>query len=191
MPEWKKSGNLVVSSVPYLKEALEKDIPHVFVDLRPLEEAKKGYIGDAVSIPSDDMSAAKDRFPADKKAPIVLYGTTTESAVEAFKTVRGWGFSNATILEGGIEAWKKAGIPLMSGELKTTIVYVPKPRPGEILIEEFKRIAEILPADKFILDVRDEDEAIQGMLKGAKNIPTQDIKGKLAEIPKDREVIAH
>lgn len=69
------------------------------------------------------------------------------------------------------------------------IVWEPKPRPGEISVEEFKAIAERTPADKFILDVRDSDEAENGMLIGAKNIPTQDVPKKLALIPKDKEII--
>jgi rhodanese-related sulfurtransferase len=32
---------------------------------------------------------------------------------------------------------------------------------------------------------------MQGMLKGARNIPTQEISGKLSEIPKDKEIVTH
>ncbi len=191
MPAWKKAGNLVVSTPQYVKENMDKDIPQVIIDLRPTDKARKEHIKGAVSIPAEEISNAKDRFPGDKKAPIILYAKDTKSAVDAFKIVRGWGYTNTSVLEGGIKAWKKAGYPVVRDELKTTIVYVPKPRPGEIGIEEFKTIVETLPPDKFILDVRDEDEAMQGMLKGAKNIPAQDIKARLSEIPKDKEIIVH
>jgi rhodanese-related sulfurtransferase len=191
MPEWKKAGKPVLSTVNYVKDNMDKDIPQVIIDLRSSHEVSKGFIPGAVSIPADSISLAKDKFPADKKAPIILYAHNTGLAIEAFKVVRGWGYSNASILEGGIDAWKKAGYPLSSGKLAETIVYVPKPRPGEISIEEFKQIAEALPEDKFILDVRDEDEAMQGMLKGAKNIPTQEISNRFSEIPKDKEIITH
>jgi len=191
MPAWKKAGNLVVSTSQYVKENMDKDIPQVIIDLRPPDDAQKGHIKGAVSIPSKEISTAKDRFPADKKAPIVLYADDAKTAVDAFKVVRGWGYTNTSVLEGGIETWKKAGNPVVSDKLKTTIVYVPKPRPGEIGVEDFKKIAETLPADKLILDVRNEDEAMHGMLKGAKNIPAQDIKSRLSEIPKDKELIVH
>lgn len=191
MPEWKKAGKLVLSTVNFVKDNMDKDIPQVIIDLRTSEEVSKGFIPGAVSIPSDRIANMKDRFPADKKAPIVLYSSDTSSAVEAFRIVRGWGYSNASVLEGGIEAWKNAGFSLAQGKPAETIVYVPKPRPGEIPLEEFKAIVEALPPDKFILDVRDEDEAMQGMLKGARNIPTQDIQARLSEIPKDKEIITH
>ncbi|MCX7794080.1 MAG: rhodanese-like domain-containing protein [Thermodesulfovibrionales bacterium] len=191
MPEWKKAGKLVLSTINFVKDNLDKDIPQVLIDLRPLEEAIKGHIPGAVSVPADRIVTMKDKFPADKKAPIILYSTDTGSSIEAFSIVRAWGYTNATVLKDGIEAWKKAGYSISQGKPAEVIVYVPKPRPGEILIEEFKQIAETLPPDKFILDVRDEDEAMHGMLRGAKNIPTQEIPERLSEIPKDKEIITH
>jgi rhodanese-related sulfurtransferase len=190
-PEWRKAGNLFISTSKYLKDNMDKDIPQVIIDIRSTDEARKGHIKDAVSIPLKDLETAKDRFPADKKAPIILYADDDKTAADAFKIVRGWNYANTSILKGGIEAYKKEGYPVLSGEPKTVIVYVPKPRPGEISVEDFKRIAETMPADKLILDVRDEDEAMHGMLKGAKNIPAQEIMDRLAEMPKDKEIIVH
>ncbi|TAL26021.1 MAG: hypothetical protein EPN94_04180 [Nitrospirae bacterium] len=191
MPAWKKAGNLVASTVINLKEAMDKDIPHVLIDIRPADEAKKEHIKGAVSIPLNELATSKDRFPADKKAPIIIYCSTVKASEEAFAVVRKWGYSNLSYLDGSIEAWKKAGNPVVSGDLATTIVYVPKPRPGEISIDEFKGIAETKPGDKLILDVRDVDEASSGMLIGARNIPTKDITSKLSDIPKDKEIITH
>lgn len=191
MPAWKKAGNLVASTAKYIKENMDKDIPQILIDVRSAGDAQKEHIKGAVNIPAQGITASKDKFPGDKKVPIIIYEADTKTTADAFKVIRGWGYANLTYLAGGIAAWKKAGNPVVSDELKTTIVYVPKPRPGEIGVEDFKKIAETSPADKLILDVRDEDEAIQGMLKGAKNIPAQDIKAKLSEIPKDKELIAH
>ncbi len=73
MPVWKKAGNLIVSETKALKDFIEKDIAHVLVDLGDAKAAQKGFIKGAVSIPAKDLQAAKDRFPADKSAPIILY----------------------------------------------------------------------------------------------------------------------
>ena len=189
MPAWKKAGNLVLSEPSYLKDLIEKDIAHVLIDLRSPAEVGKGFIPGAVNIPLSELAAAKDRFPADKSAPIIIYSDTMGE--EAFKTVRGWGYKETTALRGGFEAWKQMGGKISVGDLKTVISYVPKPRPGEISIEEFKMIAENGSPDKVILDVRDVDEAMNGMLKGATNIPAGQIKDRLAELPKDKEIITH
>jgi rhodanese-related sulfurtransferase len=189
MPAWKKAGNLVISEPSYLRDLIGKDIAHVLIDLRSLEEARKGFIPGSVNIPFGELPAAKDRFPADKSAPIILY--SSGNGEEAFKTVRAWGYKETSLLQGGFEAWKQRGGMISTGSPNTVISYVPKPRPGEISIEEFKSIAEKGAADKVILDVRDLDEAMNGMLKNAINIPAGRIKERLAELPKDKEIITH
>jgi rhodanese-related sulfurtransferase len=189
LPEWKKGGNILVAESASLKDYIEKDIAHVLVDLRPADAARKGFIQGAVSIPAKDLAPTKDKFPADKSAPIILYSDS--AVVDAFKTVRGWGYPNVAELRGGIEAWKQAGGKVASGNQATEIVYVPKPRPGEISIEAFKAVAEKGAPDKIILDVRDVDESMNGMLKGAINVPASQIKSRLADIPKDKEIITH
>jgi len=181
----------MLSSPAYIKDTIDKGIPTVLVDLRPVDEAKAGHIQGAVSIPAKEIAQAKDKFPSEKSAPIILYANDTQSAADKFRTVKGWGYSNTSVLENGIESWKKAGGLVIIGDITTRISYVPKLGPGEISIEEFRKIAETRPADKLILDVRDEDETEDGTLVGAKNIPAKDITARLAEIPKDKEVITH
>mgnify|MGYP001627413404 CR=1 FL=1 len=191
MPEWKKAKKRVISTPKFVKDNIDKDIPQIIIDIRNKKDVEREHIQGAISIPAVEITTAKDRFPADKKAPIILYSDDQKTVEESFTIIRDWGYSNTSILRGGIEGWKKAGYPLASGKAKTEIVYVPKPRPGEISVEEFKKIAEILPPDKLVIDVRDADEAMQGMLKGALNIPAQEISARLAEIPKDKELVVH
>jgi len=40
----------------------------------------------------------------------------------------------------------------------------------------------------FLLDVRDPDEYEQGHIPGAKNIPLGELRGRLQELPKEREI---
>jgi len=189
LPVWKKGGNLVVSEPAALKELKDKDIAHVLIDLRDPKEAMKGFIPRAVSLPAKDLAAAKDKFPGDKSAPIILYADKLDE--EAFRTVRSWGYGNTSLLNGSIAAWTKDGGKIEKSSLVDTISYVPKPRPGEIAIEEFKAIAENGAPDKIILDVREIDETANGMLKGAVNIPESTVKARLTELPKDKEILAH
>jgi rhodanese-related sulfurtransferase len=189
LPAWKKGGNIVVAEPASLKDYIEKDIAHILVDLRSAGSAEKGFIQGAVSIPAKDLASTKEKFPADKSAPVVLYGDGMID--DAFRIVRGWGYPNVAELRGGVEAWKQAGGQLASGNPATEIVYAPKPRPGEISIEEFKTVAEKGSSDKVILDVRDVDESMNGMIKGALNIPASQIKSRLSDIPKDKEIITH
>lgn len=189
LPVWKKGGNLIVSEPAALKVLMEKEIAHVLIDLRDVSAAEKGFIPGAVSIPATELAQAKDRFPADKSAPVVLYGENVDA--NAFKTVRGWGYKDSSVLDGGISAWTKDGGRLEKGKPGVVISYIPKPRPGEISIEEFKAIAEKGSPGIIILDVRDTDEAMTGMIKGAVNIPAGEIAGRIKELPKDKEIVTH
>lgn len=189
IPAWKKSGSLIVSEPAALKDYIEKDIAHVLVDLRDAKKAREGFIPGAVSRPAKELAGAKDGFPADKSAPIFLYAETLDE--ESFRTVRNWGYPNTSFLNGGIAAWSKAGGRTETGSLAAAISYVPKPRPGEIAIDEFKALAEKGSSEKIILDVRESDEAMHGMIKGAVNIPESRISERMTELPKDREIIAH
>ena len=84
-----------------------------------------------------------------------------------------------------------AKYPVETGNLATAITYVSKPRPGEIAINDFKKIAASLPADTLIIDVRSHEEANFGMIKGAKVIPDTEIIDHMAEIPKDKQVVTY
>ncbi|OGW32604.1 MAG: hypothetical protein A2X59_11705 [Nitrospirae bacterium GWC2_42_7] len=189
LPAWKKGGHIIVSEAASLKDLIEKDMSFVLIDLRDAKDAGNGFIQGAVSVPMKELSASKDKFPADLSAPIVLY--SDKNAEEAFKQVRSWGFKETSILNGGIDSWKKSGGKISAGKPGTNIVYVFKPRPGEISIEEFKTIAEKGAPDKLILDVRESDEAMHGIITGAVNIPADKLGERLGELPKDKEIIIH
>ena len=55
---------------------------------------------------------------------------------------------------------------------------------------EIKHFTE-LQKDDFILDVRTPGEFIRGSVPGAKNIPVDDLRGRLDELPKDRTIHAY
>lgn len=190
MPSWKKKKNVVLTEAPHLQKFIKNDIAHVLIDLRDAENAQQGFIKGAVSVPEKELATLKGMFPADKSAPVILYGNATAST-DTFATVRGWGYKNTSILSGGISAWQQSGGELHSGKLSATIAYIPKPRPGEIQIADFKKIADKTPPEKLILDVRDEEESMQGMLVGAVNIPVDELKNRLGELPEDKEIIIY
>ncbi|SMB82202.1 NADPH-dependent 2,4-dienoyl-CoA reductase, sulfur reductase [Desulfonispora thiosulfatigenes DSM 11270] len=48
-----------------------------------------------------------------------------------------------------------------------------------------------LSNDSFILDVRTKEETKEGMIKGALNIPIDELRERIEEIPKDKEIIIY
>jgi rhodanese-related sulfurtransferase len=193
LPEWLKK-NYAVLSPQFLKDAwIDKTIPHVLLDVRSAKDAEKGFIKGAVTLPVADIEKSLAKFPPkDMKAPIMIYDQKGgDDAVKAAKALITAGYAPVDIVTGGFDAWKAAGYPVETGKLTENIVYVPKPRPGEISIEEFTKLATNTPADVLILDVRNQDEGNAGMIKGAKLIPDEELEGRMAEVPKDKKIVTH
>ena len=95
------------------------------------------------------------------------------------------------VLKDGYDGWVKSGGAVQSGKIRTKIVYLPKPGPGEIHGDEFMNIVQGQPDDKLILDVRSPEEASEGKIEWAKNIPVDDLQSRLSELSKDKEIIIH
>jgi rhodanese-related sulfurtransferase len=185
LPGWKKAKGLVVLPTNGLKKMIHQNTSYVLIDLRSKKDSTVGHIKGAVSIPEAELAAEKDKFPKDKSAPVILYND--DQASEAtFALVRGWGYKNASVLNGGAKGWDGKFFP---GEPASEIVYVKKLKPGEITVKEFQHIVNNKPTDKIILDVRDSGSA--GTIPGAVNIPQGQLADNLGEISKDKEYIIH
>ncbi|NVO00690.1 MAG: sulfurtransferase [Geobacteraceae bacterium] len=191
MPAW-SAKNYAVLTPQILKEAwLDKGTSLVLLDLRPEQESAKGAIKGAVTFPAKSSDKLIKKLTLkQKKAPIILYDTAsgTEAAKIAARLIK-VGYTNIKMLTGGFDAWKASGYEVTTGALATKISYAPKPRQGEIDIEEFRKFAAAPPADVIIVDVRTVAETALGMLKTAINLPLPDLREKAAELPKDKLVV--
>ena len=194
VPEWLEK-NVGVLSASFLQDAwIGKDIPHALVDVRPASTvARDGFIPGAVNVPVSQIPAALATLPPAKlKAPIMVYDSDGgNAALYAARLIQGSGQVNVNVVTGGFDAWKAAGYKVATGTPGTKIAYAPKPRPGEISVAEFTALAKATPADVLILDVRNQDEANAGMIKGAKLIPDEELLARMGEVPKDKRIVAH
>jgi rhodanese-related sulfurtransferase len=186
MPDWKKSGGMELAEAKGIRKLMADEASFVIVDLRSEKAAKKGHIPGAVNIPAGKLAKAEKKFPKNKKAPIYLYGDGVD--VDAFKTVKGWGYKKVSVLNGGFKGWTSGKGKVARGKPADKIVYVKKTPKGQISIDEFKKVVEAQPSDKLILDVRDTSE---GTLKGAVQIASEEVGANLDKLPRDKEIIVH
>jgi len=145
-------------------------------------------------MPADTVAKQAKSFPPAKmQAPIIVYdGMGGPDAVAAARTLIKAGQTNVQVVKGGLAGWQAAGFGIESGvPTATKVAYVPKPRPGAISIAEFQKLATNTPPDVLILDVRNQDEANAGMIKGAVLIPDEELAARIGELPKDKRIIAH
>jgi rhodanese-related sulfurtransferase len=146
-----------------------------------------------VRIAPEGIAAALKSFP-DKalKPPVMVYdGGDGAAAFAVARAITKAGYPYVSVVPGGYRAWNEARYPINIGKMKAQVAYVPQLRPGQMTVAEFRALAAKAPADTLILDVRNADEAASGMLAGAKLLPEDEILGRLAEIPKDKRIVAH
>jgi len=194
VPEW-QTKDYLATRPQFVKEAyVDKNIPAVILDVRAPDEAKSGHIKGAVGMPAATVRSQLKSFPDPKlQAPIIVYDGRggSESVAVARELIKS-GQTNVQVVEGGLLGWQAAGYAIESGvPALTKVAYAPKPRPGSVPVDEFTKLARSTPVDVLILDVRNPDEANAGMIKGALLIPDEDLQARMAEVPKDKRVIAH
>lgn len=192
-PEWTEK-NVGVMGPQFLKEAwIDKDIPHVLIDARAAVDMARGHIAGAVSLAPEQVKASLKQFPDKKlKAPFMVYDAGDGVAAMAVaRQITAAGYPLVNVVPGGFAAWTKAGYATVAGVPSSQVSYAPKPRPGEIPVAEFQKLAAATPPGVLILDVRNTDEANAGMIKGAQLVPDEEIAARMAEIPKDKRIIAH
>ena len=190
VPAWAGAGHVLLTTNEFVKTRMGFI---VLVDARGPDAAEKGHIQGAVAIRLEDIVREKNQFPVDRKAYIVFYSqdTNLSGLAPVVKEVSSWGYKHVFILDGGYDGWLKEDGAIQKAQVRTQIFYLPRPHPGEIVGDEFMNVVNSKPKDKIILDVRTPTETAMGTIEGAKNIPVDELQGRLAELPKDKEIITH
>lgn len=84
----------------------------ILIDIRPTESYKAHHIPQTRHIPAAELVTKTAKI--DKEKPIILVCNTGRSAVSSASALRKSGFSDVSVLEGGITAWAKEGLPTQS-----------------------------------------------------------------------------
>ncbi|WP_336889468.1 rhodanese-like domain-containing protein [Polynucleobacter sp.] len=83
------------------------------LDLRPEEAFKVGRLPGAKSISATQMTAAIEKLKLDRKNPVVIVCETGAQSRKAVAEVQKLGFVEVGSLDGGVQAWKDAALPLV------------------------------------------------------------------------------
>ncbi len=84
----------------------------VLVDVRTQEDFTQGHIINAINIPQADLEARQTELDKYREKPLVLYCQTGTVSGRMSRALKHQGFSNVSVLKGGVQAWKSAGMPL-------------------------------------------------------------------------------
>lgn len=194
-----------------LNEELVDKAPFL-LDVREAAEAEAdGYIEGAVNIPVRELLANLDKLPA-KDEPIVIYCASGHRAGMMFSTLKLLGYTNVRNLAGGLNGWKKANLPVVTGSLPAAPAALSMPEiTDQPLFEMLNGFFVAMPADFYaiksdalaealtgatpptIIDIRTAEEfAKDGYIEGAINIPMQEIFSNLEKLPaKDAPIVVN
>jgi rhodanese-related sulfurtransferase len=179
-----------------LATLLEQPAPHALLDVRERAAFERGHIYRATPLPRRLIEL---RLPALVTAPatlIVLYDDDGGLAALAAATLAEMGYTEVFVLTGGLDAWRRAGRPVVQG------LNVPSKVFGERVLHDFKtpeitcrelsaQMAE--GRDMVIVDTRTPEEYSRGCLPGAWSMPGGELVlriGELVERP-EQTIVVH
>lgn len=170
-----------------LSQLLENDEKVVILDVREENEYNEEHIPGAILFPKSKFDK-NDEFTEDilksirKSTKIVAYCGAGHRSGWVAKKLAERGYRDVSNLD-GISFWKKQ-YETIKGPKESNI------EPLRIQTAEAKYMFDSF-SDVFWVDVRDIGEYNDGHIKGAVNIPLTEIEGRLAEFPRDKDVVLY
>ena len=83
------------------------------LDLRSEEAYKTGHLPGAKFANSAALTAAIEKLKLDRKLPVVLVCDTGTQSRKLLAEAQKLGFAEVGVLDGGVQAWKAAALPLV------------------------------------------------------------------------------
>jgi rhodanese-related sulfurtransferase len=161
-----------------LAELMVSHTQYAVFDVRERGEYNACQISGATSLPRSQIEFRIEELVPNRSIRLIVYDEGGTRASLAAATLSGFGYTNVTVLVGGLSAWKGEGRPTVSG------VNVPSKAFGERVQHE-ESVPDIAPealkqlldnkADTVILDVRTPEEYGRFCIPGGINVPGGDL----------------
>jgi len=93
------------------KKKVETTDKAVIIDVRTPDEYKDGHLSNAVNMNWNDDTFGQQIKSLDKNAPVFVYCYAGGRSSAAAKELRKQGFKEVYDMQGGMSAWRDAGLP--------------------------------------------------------------------------------
>ena len=103
-------GGARVSTLQATQLINQKDA--LVIDIRDQAEYARGHITNARSFPVKVLEERRSELEKLKSAPVIVSCDTGQRAGAAADKLRSLGMSDVYVLQGGINAWRDAGLPV-------------------------------------------------------------------------------
>jgi len=85
----------------------------VVIDLRSADEFANGHLPSARNLQFSELQAKIGQFVKNKGNPVLLVCQTGQQSRKALGIVKEAGFAEVEVLNGGLNAWQQAGMPVV------------------------------------------------------------------------------
>ncbi len=171
-----------------LKLLLESSQLYSVLDVRDRGEFVLDHIPGVTPLPRRSLEAKVETVVPSKDIPLVVCCDNSERSLRAAMSLEAWGYKNASVLEGGISAWKNCGYETIAGSNIGGKEYgerigVEESVP-EITVEELRQLyADGRPM--CIIDCRTHEEYLNGHLPTAVLVPGGEIPFEIHDLVGD------
>ncbi len=153
------------------------------IDARARVEYDEAHIPGAISVPAPNVAVVLPKQIKDRRRELIFYcnGPKCTKSQKAARVAIALGYQNVLEYNEGMPGWGKAKMPIAGTPLPP--FDVPAVAAGDLAAQ--------LKSGKHpvLLDLRDAQEFNAYHLKGAVNIPLDELERRLQEIPKAREIV--
>ncbi|MBI3245661.1 MAG: hypothetical protein HYZ50_04035 [Deltaproteobacteria bacterium] len=174
-----------------LKDLMASDALFAVLDVRDWGEFTLEQILDTIPLPRGQMEKYISVLVPTTDVHVVLLCDTGQRSARAAATLESLGYTNVSVLEGGLQSWKAAGYETIHGWSLRGKAY------GERLQVE-EEIADLTAEELharlaqgeqlYILDTRTEPEFLNAHLPGAYSAPGGQLALAVTDIVQDRNV---
>jgi rhodanese-related sulfurtransferase len=85
----------------------------VVIDLRPSADFASGHLPSARHIEFAELQAKVGQLVKNKSNPVLLVCQTGQQSHKAVRLVQDAGYAEVHVLQGGLNAWQQAGMPVV------------------------------------------------------------------------------
>lgn len=202
MPEWKTAGHQVSVSLAHVKKLIDDKASYMLIDARPKRVADKGMIPTAINIPDTEFDKQVSRLPADKATPLIFYCGGMECVLsdKSAAKAKALGYTQVYTYPPGHPEWEAqmgggAAAAAAPGAAPTAAAAVPAAalvpgkEKGTVTVASFEQVWKTNPGAVMLVDVRDAKEFANGAIKGAVNLPINELEKKVGTLPTDKPIV--
>jgi len=187
-------------AIDQLVAALAADRPPVLLDVRDLVESEGGHLPGAALLPRRRIEFRIDALVHDRATPIAVIdggeafaeGRPDPRAALAAGTLVALGYREVAAVDGGVAAWRRAGLPIVSGAQVSSRAF--GRRVGDLEGVPLVSVATLRQWQQAgrhiaLCDVRGADEHTEDCLPGAVSLPGFDAVSHALDMAAESDVV--